>query len=100
MLQLSKIIPIFAPSFSNGRQHRGERLSFDPLENLENSCVRVRSLKAASPAVAYTLLSPPMESVHVYTCRCELISFLRTQVIQNLLAKGWRKAHTHCGEME
>ena len=76
MLQLSKIIPIFVPSFSIGRQHRGELLSFDPSENLENSSTRVRSLKAASPAAAYTLLSPLMESAHVYNCRCELIFIL------------------------
>jgi len=38
MLQLSKLIPIFVLSLvNNGRQHRGERLSFDPLENLQNS---------------------------------------------------------------
>ena len=58
MLQLSKLIPIFAMWFYKKPRHRGERLSFDPLENLENSCVRVISLKAASPAVAYILLSP------------------------------------------
>ena len=37
MEQLSKKMLIFAISFSNGRQHRGERLSFDPPVNLENS---------------------------------------------------------------
>ena len=58
MLQLSEKMLKFATSFGNTRQHRGERLSFDPLENLENSSVRVRSLKAASPAVAYILLTP------------------------------------------
>jgi hypothetical protein len=76
MLQLSKLISIFASWVHKNPQHRGVRLSFDPLENLENSCVRVRSLKAASPAVAYILLSPSMESVHIYTCRCELIFIL------------------------
>ena len=58
MLQLSKIIPIFAISFSNGRRHRGERLSFDPPVNLQNSSDKGKSLKAASPAVAYILLTP------------------------------------------
>ena len=77
MLQLSKKCLIFAPSSAKSiRLHQGERLSFDPLENLENSCVRARSLKAASPAVAYILLSPCMESAHIYTCRCELIFIL------------------------
>jgi len=38
MEQLSKIIPIFEASFVNNiRLHRGERLSFDPSENLQNS---------------------------------------------------------------
>ena len=59
MLQLSELISIFVPSFVNSiRHHRGERLSFDPLVNLENSSVRAKSLKAASPAVAYILLTP------------------------------------------
>jgi len=37
MLQLSKILLNFVPWFSNDPRHRGERLSFDPSENLENS---------------------------------------------------------------
>jgi hypothetical protein len=38
MEQLSKIIPIFAMSLrENGDIHRGELLSFDPSENLDNS---------------------------------------------------------------
>jgi len=37
MLQLSKIMLIFVPSFGKRRRHRGELLSFDPLENLQNS---------------------------------------------------------------
>ena len=96
MLQLLEKMLIFAPSVEKNWRHRGELLNFDPLENLQNSSVRVRSLKAASPAVAFILLSPPMESANVNTCRCELISFLRTQVLQNLLAKECKKAHTHC----
>ena len=32
-----------------------------------------------------------MESVRIYTCRCELISFLLIQVLQNLLAKDARR---------
>ena len=76
MLQLSKLFPIFVPWFSNDPRHRGERLSFDPSENLENSSMRAKSLKAASPAVAFILLTPSMESAHVNTCRCELIFIL------------------------
>lgn len=37
MLQLSKKLSIFVAWFSNESRHRGERLSFDPSENLENS---------------------------------------------------------------
>ena len=37
-----------------------------------------------------------MESVHIYTCRCELISFLLIQVFQNLQTKDVEKAHTLC----
>ena len=76
MIQLSKNLLTFVPSVETDWQHRGELLSFDPLENLQNSSVRVRSLKAASPAVAFILLSPSMESANVNTCRCELIFIL------------------------
>ena len=58
MFGVSEILTIFVPWFRKNPRHRGELLSFDPLENLENSSVRVKSLKAASPAVAYILLSP------------------------------------------
>ncbi len=37
MMQLSKIIFIFAKWFRKIPLHRGERLSFDPSVNLENS---------------------------------------------------------------
>ena len=57
MLQLSKLFPIFVPWFYKGSRHRGERLSFDPSVNLENSSLRAKSLKAASPAVAFILLT-------------------------------------------
>lgn len=76
MLQLSKLLLNFVPWFSNDPRHRGERLSFDPSENLENSSMRAKSLKAASPAVAFILLTPSMESAHINTCRCELIFIL------------------------
>ena len=58
MLQFLKIFTIFVPSVKKNWRHRGELLSFDPSENLENSSTRARSLKAASPAVAYILLTP------------------------------------------
>ena len=58
MLRLSEIITIFAPWIRKNPRHRGERLSFDPLENLENSRVRAKRLRAASPAMAYILPTP------------------------------------------
>ena len=76
MLQLSKIMLIFVPSVEKDWRHRGELLSFDPSVNLENSSMRAKSLKAASPAVAFILLSPIVESAHINTCRCELIFIL------------------------
>ena len=97
MLQLSEKLLIFALSVEKDWQHRGELLSFDPSENLENSSDKGKSLKAASPAVAYILISL-LESVHIYTCRCELISFLLSRVFQNLQTKDVEKAHTHCGK--
>ena len=99
MLQVSEKLLIFASSFVNNiRRHRGERLSFDPLENLENSSVRVKRLKGCSSCSSiYTALSL-VESAHIYTCRCELISFLLIQVLQNLLAKDVKKAHTLCAQ--
>ena len=76
MLQLSEIMLIFAISFSNGRQHRGERLSFDPSENLQNSkYAGEKSESCSSCSSIYTAFSA-MESAHIYTCRCELIFIL------------------------
>ena len=120
MLQLSKIMLIFVPSFVNSiRRHRGERLSFDPLENLENSTYTGEKSKSrCKPKAEWSLLQlcrgdaqlikscfscssiytahSHVEFAHVNTCRCELISFLRIRVFQNLLAKGCEKAHTLC----
>jgi hypothetical protein len=76
MLQLSEIISIFVAWFSNGSRHRGERLSFDPPENLQIRSEWVKSLIAASPAVAFILLTSFVELAHVNTCRCELIFIL------------------------
>ena len=58
MIQLSKNLLTFVPSVETDWQHRGELLSFDPSENLENSMRMGKSLKAASPAVAYILHTP------------------------------------------
>lgn len=58
MLQLSELISIFASAIRKNPRHRGVRLCFDPLENLENSRVRAKRLRAASPAMAHSLLTP------------------------------------------
>ena len=58
MLHLSINLLIFVASLGNRRQHREELLSFDPSVNLDNSCMRARSLKTATPVVAYIQLSP------------------------------------------
>ena len=96
MLQLLEKMLIFAPSVEKNWRHRGELLSFDPLENLQNSSVRVRSLKAASPAVAFMPLSPPLESANVNICRCELISFFLTQLLYNFLFKECKNVYILC----
>ena len=75
MSQFSEIIYIFVPWIRKIPLHRGERLSFDPSVNLENSSMRAKSLKAVSPAVAFIQLSA-MESAQINTCRCELIFIL------------------------
>lgn len=58
MLQFLKLITIFASSVEKDWRHREEQLSFDLSENLENSSDKGKSLRAASPAVAYILLTP------------------------------------------
>ena len=97
MLQLSILLPIFVPSFVNNiRLHRGEQLSFDPSENLENSKYKgEKSESCFSCSSIYTARSA-MGLAHIYTCRCELISFLLIRVFQNLLTKDVEKAHTLC----
>ena len=97
MLQHSEIMPIFVPSVETDWRHRGELLSFDPLENLQNStCTGEKSESCFSCSSIYTTYSV-MESVRIYTCRCELISFLHSQVFQNLQAKEWQVgSHSLC----
>ena len=91
MLQLSKIMLIFVPSFGKRRRHRGERLSFDPPENLQNSKYKgEKSESCFSCSSIYTALSC-VEVARIYPCRCELISFLLIRVLQNLLAKDARR---------
>ena len=91
MLQLSEILLIFAVSYRNRRLHRGERLSFDPSENLENSKYKgEKSESCFSCSSIYTACSA-METARIYPCRCELISFLLIQVFQDLQTKDVRR---------
>ena len=76
MEQLSKIIPIFASWVYKNPLHRGERLSFDPSENLQNSkYAGEKSESCFSCSSIYTAFFY-VESAHIYTCRCELIFIL------------------------
>ena len=100
MNQLSRKMHIFAASVEKDWRHRGELLSFDPSENLENSKYKgEKSESCFSCSSIYTAHSL-VESAHIYTCRCEPISFLLIRVLQNLLAKDVEKAHTLCLRMD
>ena len=73
MIRLSEKMLKFATSFGNTRRHRGERLSFDPSENLENSKYKgEKSESYFSCSSIYTALSC-VELARIYPCRCELI---------------------------
>ena len=91
MLQHLGKMPIFVPWFRKNPRRRGERLSFDPPENLQNSKYKgEKSESCFSCSSIYTALSC-VESARIYPCRCELISFLLIRVLQNLLAKDARR---------
>ena len=74
MEQVSRKMPIFVPWFRKRQRHRGELLSFDPSENLENSSMRAKGLKAVPP-VEYISCRCKM-AVNIYPYRCELIFIL------------------------
>lgn len=98
MLQLPVKMPIFVPSVEKDWRHRGELLSFDPSENLENSKYKgEKSESCFSCSSIYTAYSFFWELAHIYTCRCELISFLRIRVFQNLQTKECQEgSHSLC----
>ena len=56
MIQLSEKMSIFASSVEEDWQHRGELLSFDPSENLENS--KYKGEKSESCFSCSRLLTP------------------------------------------
>jgi hypothetical protein len=97
MLQLSKIFLIFGPSFGEmDDRHREELFSFDPSENLENSKYKGEKSESCFSCSSIYYVRSAMESAHIYTCRCELISFLLIRVFQDLQTKDVKKAHTLC----
>ena len=91
MIQLSKLFPIFVPWFSNDPRHRGELLSFDPSENLQNSKLYGKKSESCFSCSSIYTACPAMGSAHIYTCRCELISFFIQRVLQNLRTKDVRR---------
>jgi hypothetical protein len=67
MLQLSELISIFVPSVETDWQHRGELLSFDPSENLQNSTyMGEKSESCFSCSSIYTAHSIYGVSSHIY----------------------------------
>ena len=79
MIHLSKIMLIFAPSVEKDWRHRGKRLGFDPLENLENSsCTGIKFEGYSSCSCIYHARSS-WGSVYIYPCRCEL-NFILTYI--------------------
>ena len=80
-------------------RHRGEQLSFDPSENLENSVYKgKKSESCSSCSKICTAARASVQSVHAYTCRCELIFFILTYtgISRTFRLKNVKKAHTLC----
>jgi hypothetical protein len=95
MERLSRLIPIFALPTGNSRRHRGELISFDPPENLQNSMYKGEKLEKRS---SYSLYIQPCRNGHgsIYSIGVGQLSFLLIRVLQNLLAKDAKKVHTLC----
>ena len=96
MLQLSGKKPTLVTSFCKEWQHRGELLSFDPSENLENSKYKGEKFESCFSCSSIVRARSAMEPVQLYTYRCEPFSFLLIRVFQDLQTKNVKKAHTHC----
>jgi hypothetical protein len=96
MIHLSEKMHIFVPWFRKRARHREEQLSFDPPENLQNSKYKGEKFESCFSCSSIYTAHSLVESAHIYTCRCEPISFLLIRVLQNLLAKDVKKAHTLC----
>ena len=87
---------IFVPWLHKKPRHRGKLFSFDPSENLENSKYKGEKFESRSSCSSIYTAHSAMESAHIYTCRCELISFLLVRVFQDLQTENVKKAHTLC----
>ena len=96
MLQLSEKMPISVPSVEKDWRHREGLLSFDPPENLQNSKYKGEKFESCFSCSSIYTAHSAMERVYLYPCRCELISFLRIRVFQDLQTKDVKKAHTLC----
>ena len=84
-------IDYFCPQNKKNSSQCCKRLSFDPSENLENSKYKgEKSESCFSCSSIYTARSVK-EPAHIYTCRCELISFLLIRVFQDLQTKDVRR---------
>ena len=87
MLHIPSKLLIFAPSLRKEWQHRGERLSFDPSENLENSKYKGEKFESCFSCSSIVRARSAMEPVQLYTYRCEPFSFLLIRVFQDLQTK-------------
>ena len=95
MERLSRLIPIFALPAGNSRRHRGELISFDPPENLQNSMYKGEKLERRSSYSSY-ILQWRNGRGPIYSIGVGQLSFLLIRVLQNLLAKDAEKVHTLC----
>ena len=78
-----------------GLRHRGELLSFDPSENLENSCSMGKGLKAVPP-VGYISCEHSANAAKVYSFGCELNFILYATGIPEPSDEECQEAHTLC----
>ena len=98
MERLSRLIPIFALPAGNSRRHRGELISFDPPENLQNSMYKGEKLERRPSYILYIQQCRNGDG-SIYSIGVGQLSFLLIRVLQNLLAKDAEKVHTLCMPM-
>jgi hypothetical protein len=66
----------YAPMVRISHCFRGELISFDPSENLENSKYAGEKTESCFSCSSIYTANSAMESAHIYTCRCEPIFIL------------------------